>query len=134
MFSINELAHLASYKARITDVINFGKTPLGRRLDVHFDGELKGEKLSGRMRGVDYILVRADGVAEIDVRAAITTDDCINISVALSGYGEQDGGIRDAHVKFLTGDERYNWLMSRIVVGKGKSAAGELVIDYYYEP
>ncbi len=134
MFSINGLEHLASYKARITDVINFGKTPLGSRVDVHFDGELAGEKISGRMRGVDYILVRSDGVGEINVRAAITTDDCVNISVEISGYGEKNGDIRDSRVTFLTDHEKYRWLTSKIIVGKGKSANGELLIDYFYEP
>ncbi|MBN1664705.1 MAG: DUF3237 domain-containing protein [Deltaproteobacteria bacterium] len=134
MYSIKKLEHLCSYKAKITEVINFGMTPLGRRLDVCFDGDLAGDLLSGRMRGVDYILVRSDGVGEIHVRGAITTKDGVNISVEISGYGDENGDIRDAHVKFLTGHEKYQWLTSKIVVGKGKSANGQLEFDYYYEP
>jgi hypothetical protein len=40
MFPIKSLEHLASYKGKVTDLINFGQTPLGRRIDVCFDGEL----------------------------------------------------------------------------------------------
>jgi hypothetical protein len=132
MFSIGRMELLMSLQGKVTEVINFGKTPLGRRFDAHFEGELSGEVLSGKMRGVDYILVRPDGIAEINVRAAIVTPEGVNISVQISGY-HQEGEIRDAYVKMVTGNENYHWLSSAIIVGKGKSAGGNLEIDYFYE-
>jgi hypothetical protein len=75
----------------------------------------------------------ADGVSEINVRAVIVTSDGVNISVQISGY-YHDGLIQDAHVKLLTGDERYRWLSDKIIVGKGKSTPEGLEIDYFYEP
>lgn len=133
MYSIDRLEHLCSYKARITDFINFGETPLGRRYDACFEGEVTGDKLSGKMHGIDYILIRSDGVAELDVRAVLVTDDKVNISVRVSGYGHGDE-LRDTQIRMLTGHEKYRWLASKIIIGKGKSADGKLELDYYYEP
>ena len=132
MFSIDRLELLTSFKGKVTELIYFGDTPLGKRFDAYFEGDLSGGVLSGRMRGVDYILVRSDGVAEINVRAAIVTQDGVNISVQISGY-HQNGEIKDTYVKMVTGNKDYNWLTSAIIIGKGKSVGGTLEIDYFYE-
>ncbi len=133
MLIIHPLEPLASFRGRVTELITYGPTPLGQRLDAHFEGELDGERLKGRMKGVDYILVRSDGVAEIHVRAAVTTLEGVNLSLEIYGY-HRDGIIRDAQVKFLTGDPRYLWLTDKIIVGKGKSEKGLLEFEYFYEP
>ena len=132
MNSIGPLKLLMSFQGKVTELINFGNTPLGRRFDAYFEGELTEGVLSGRMRGVDYILVRPDGIAEINVRAVITTQEGVNISVLISGY-HHNGEIKDTYVKMVTGNENYRWLSSAIIVGKGKSAGGNLEIDYFYE-
>jgi Protein of unknown function (DUF3237). len=132
MFSIDRLELLTSFKGKVTELIYFGDTPLGKRFDAYFEGDLSGGVLSGRMRGVDYILVRSDGVAEINVRAAIVTQDGVNISVQISGY-HQNGEIKDTYVKMVTGNKDYSWLTSAIIIGKGKSVGGTLEIDYFYE-
>ena len=133
MHTINSLEHLCSYKADVTDFIYFGETPFGKRYDVYFEGNLTGPKLSGRMHGIDYILERADGVAELNVKAVIATDDNVNISVEISGYG-CEGELKDTRIKMITGHEKYRWLMSKIIIGKGKSENNKLELDYYYEP
>src|SRR4029078_12918109 len=47
------------------------KVPLqGTRFDVAFDGGSKG-RLAGKVRGVDYILMRADGAAYLAVAAQL---------------------------------------------------------------
>lgn len=132
-YSIDRLEHLCTYKAQITEMIPFGNTPLGKRFDAYFEGDVTGRKLSGTMRGVDYILVRVDGVAELNVRAVLVTNDKVNISVQISGYG-QDEELKDTEIRMATGHEKYRWLMSKIIIGKGKMADGILELDYYYEP
>lgn len=133
MYSIDRLEYLCSYKARITDIIHFGDKPLGKRYDAYFEGDLTGQKLSGKMRGIDYILMRSDGVAELNVRAVIATDDKVNISVQISGYGHGEE-LKDTQIRMSTGHEKYRWLMSKIIIGKGKMVNGTLELDYYYEP
>jgi hypothetical protein len=132
MFSIGRLDLLMSFRGKVTELIYFGNTPLGKRYDAYFEGDLNGGVLSGKMRGVDYILVRPDGIAEINVRAAIITREGVNISVQISGY-HGNGEIKDTFVKMVTGNENYRWLSSAIIIGKGKSAGGNLEIDYFYE-
>lgn len=133
MFSIGKLELLCSYKAKVTERIDFGDTPLGKRSDVYFEGDLTGGVLNGKMRGIDYLLTRSDGVSEINVRAAIVTVDGVNISVEISGY-YHDRLIKDNQVKLLTGNEKYQWLGNKIIVGKGKGTAEGLEVDYFYEP
>ena len=133
MSSINRLELLTSFKGKVTELIYFGNTPLGKRFDAYFEGDLSGGVLSRRMRGVDYILVRSDGMAEVNVRAAIVSSEGINISVQISGFG-QDEEIKDTYVKMVTGHEKYQWLSSVIIIGKGKSTSGNLEINYFYEP
>ena len=140
MFALENMKHLASYKAKVTRRIDFGETPIGQRVDVYFEGELTGEALSGKMEGIDYVSTRSDGTMEIHVRAAITTSDGTLISVQISGYfSPKDGSIKDNHVQLLTSHEKYKWLCDKIVVGRGKGTTtpgGEegISVDYYYEP
>src|ERR1019366_10216613 len=60
--------------------------PQGARIDVAFEGRAKG-RLSGRVRGVDYLLMRADGRVDLDIRASIETDDGHRIALSASGVG-----------------------------------------------
>ncbi len=49
--------------------------PEGARFDVAFAGALTGPKLKGKITGVDYLRIRADGRFEIHIHAEITADD-----------------------------------------------------------
>jgi hypothetical protein len=132
-FSIGPLEFLSSFKGRPTEFVDYGNTPIGKRVDIHFEGELTGDALSGTMRGIDYIRVRSDGVVELDVRAVILTHDGVNISVQISGY--QCGEVlKDNQIKLLSGDDRYRWLNDKIIVGKGMVMPDGLEVDYFYEP
>jgi hypothetical protein len=132
-FSVGPLELLMSLKAKPVEFVHYGDTPLGLRMDVHFEGALEGGVISGTMRGVDYVLVRSDGVGELNVRAVIVTNDGANISVQISGY-QCNQELRDNQVKLLTGDERYLWLNDKLIVGKGMASADGLEVDYFYEP
>jgi 2-hydroxychromene-2-carboxylate isomerase len=55
-------------------------------MDIELAGHLlPGSRFSGRVAGNDYLAVRPDGVAELDVRAAVTTDEEQIVSVRASG-------------------------------------------------
>lgn len=133
MFNISQLELLCSLKAKVIEWISFGDTPLGKRADVYFEGDLTGSILSGRMRGIDYLVTRSDGVSEINVRASIVTIDGVNISVQIFGY-YYDKLIKDNLVKLRTGHDKYKWLGNKIIVGKGKITPEGLEVDYFYEP
>jgi hypothetical protein len=133
MFPSGHLELLTSFRGKVAECIDYGETLVGKRLDAYFEGDLTGGVLSGKMREVDYLLTRSDGVSEINVRAVIVTDDGVNLSVQISGY-YCDRLIKDTHVKLLTGNERYRWLSDKIIVGKGRPTLEGLEVDYFYEP
>lgn len=133
MYSMNKFEHLCSLNAKVTDLISYGATPWGMRMDAHFEGEVTGGIFAGKVRGVDYITVRSDGVGELNVRASVQTDEGVCVGIEAKGYGK-DGELKDAHIRIVTGHEKYSWLTSKIIVGKGKSTGGEIELDYYYEP
>jgi hypothetical protein len=128
------LEHLFSFRGKVTEVVDFGASGTGQRLDIHFEGPVEGARVRGRVRGIDHGHIRPDGVMEIDVRAVLVTHDGVNLSLSVRGIlqGEK---IRDITVKIFSGDPRYNWLDEKIIVGQGKSTPdGALRIDYFIEP
>ena len=58
--------------------------PQGARFDVAFEGKASG-RLSGRVRGVDYLRMRADGRIDLDIRATIETADGFRIGLSADG-------------------------------------------------
>ena len=58
--------------------------PQGARFDVAFEGSATG-RLSGRVRGVDYLRMRADGRIDLDIRGTIETDDGFRIGLSADG-------------------------------------------------
>ncbi|PKL36000.1 MAG: hypothetical protein CVV44_17410 [Spirochaetae bacterium HGW-Spirochaetae-1] len=120
VLSIDHVEKLMDMKAKVTSLVDYGPTASGVRFDVGFEGRLSGETINGKMQGVDYFLMRPDGVGHINVRAAIHTDDGAKIAVSIAGFmaGPE---IKDSHVRFETSDERYQWLCNAVVVGKGQN-------------
>ena len=62
------------------------KVPLqGARVDVAFEGDIKG-RITGRVRrGVEYLQLRADGRIDLDGRATVETDDGHRIAMRIEG-------------------------------------------------
>ena len=98
-------------------------------------GTVKGPRLNGKIRppGADWLLIRPDNCAELDVRIVIETDDGANILVFYAGMsaltqeqvdgflaGEVPEGV-DIYVavRFETGHEDYQWLTRLQAVGRG---------------
>ena len=59
--------------------------PEGARFDFEIEGVANGPKLKGKVTGVDYLRMRADGRTELDVYLKITTDDGQNIAGHVRG-------------------------------------------------
>ena len=58
---------LYRFDAELTEIVPIGLVPEGVRLDAHFEGTVTAGALEGmHVRGVDYLLLRADGVGVID--------------------------------------------------------------------
>src|SRR6185437_14037768 len=65
--------------------------PQGAQFDVTLAGAVKG-RMSGAMRGVDYLRVRPDGRRELELRGTIETDDRSRIAFAAEGVGSPRDG------------------------------------------
>ena len=126
-----------------------GDTPRGRRRIIGITGgRFGGERLSGRVLpgGADWQVIRADGVADLDARYTLETEDGALIYVRNRGLrhgppevlrqlaaGEAVDPARyymRTTPLFETGDARYAWLNRIVCVATGarRPAAVELEI------
>jgi hypothetical protein len=137
-----------AYDLDITAVTDYGanmealfmgreRVPLqGARFDVTLSGSIKG-RVTGTMRGVDYLRVRADGRRELDLRGTIETDDGNRIAFSADGVGTPRDGepIVDLAVKIdlTTAAAGHAWVNARPAWGEGYAdlATGKIHIVAY---
>ena len=123
------------------DAIMSGKEkipPQGTRIDIAFEGRAKG-RLSGRVRGVDYARLRADGRIDLDIRATIETDDGHRIALSADGVatprsGEPIGDLCE-NISLTTAAAEYSWVNTRQIWGVGTAnfATGKVHIEAYQQ-
>ncbi|MDP6690158.1 MAG: DUF3237 domain-containing protein [Alphaproteobacteria bacterium] len=131
------LFELAAELARIRDL---GRTPMGnRRIAELAGGTFEGPKLRGRIlpaAGGDWLLIRPDGVFQLDVRVTLETDDGALIYMTYRGlrHGPDDvmakvnaGEDVDPSAYYFrtapffeTGSEKYAWLNNIVSVAIGR--------------
>ncbi len=106
-----------------------------RRIVPVTGGTFEGPKLKGTaLPGADWILVRPDGVSELNVRVTLRTDDDQLIYLTYRGLlftpkgGEQYW--RTTPI-FETGAAKYDWLTKIIAVGVGKNVPGKAAYSIY---
>jgi hypothetical protein len=112
--------------------------PQGARIDVAFEGRASG-RLSGQVRGVDYMSIRADGSVNLHIHATILTDDGHRIALFADGTflprpGEPIADIRE-NVRLTTAAAEYTWVNARQIWAPGTAnvAAGKIHVDAYLE-
>ena len=126
---------LYEYTLKITGIVEYGvnfgelaaqKIPIppeGARFDVAFAGEATGSKLSGKVSGIDYTHMRADGRFQLDVHAEMTTEDGQKISLKADGVAIQREGssISDLreNVTLFSSSKDYTWVNTIQVWGVG---------------
>jgi hypothetical protein len=111
--------------------------PEGVRLDIDFEGELTGPRLSGKIAGTDYVLLRGDGVAKLHIHAVITTDDGERIAfygdgVAIVQPGSPTMQLRE-NITLHTAAPKYSWV-NRLQIwatGQGDLSTGKLTLKGY---
>lgn len=96
--------------------------PQGARLDVAFEGRSEG-RLTGRVRRVDYVRMRADGRIDLDIRATVETDDGHRIALSADGVAlpRATEPIADLfeNVSLTTAAGNYAWVNTRQVWATG---------------
>ena len=138
------------YDLDITGVTDYGLTleailsrqqavpPQGARIDVAFEGRAVG-RLAGRVRGVDYVRIRADGRIDLDIRAVVETEDGRRIALSADGVAMPRAAepIADLleNVILSTAAADYAWVNMRQIWGVGtvNFAAGRIHIEAYMQ-
>ena len=76
-----------AFEAQFTAVKPLGLTPLGLRLDIEFAGLVTDGPLAGKaLTGTDYLLIRPDGIGQIDVREVIRDGEVVLATLRVTGY------------------------------------------------
>ncbi len=141
---------ICEYDLDVTGMTDYGITleailsgqtaipPQGVRLDLAFEGSATG-RLTGRVRGIDYTRMRADGRIDLDVRAVLETEDGHRIALSADGVATPRAAepIADLveNVALTTAAREYEWVNTRQVWGVGTvdSAAGKIHIEAYMQ-
>jgi hypothetical protein len=96
--------------------------PQGARFDVAFEGRAAG-RMSGKVRGLDYLRMRADGRVDLDIRATVETDDGFRIALSADGVAilRQGEPIVDLfeNVILTTAAVGYAWVNTRQIWAQG---------------
>ena len=141
------LDHLFSYRVTLSPPEVIGPVPEGIRVNIHITGgEVDGPKARGKIRprGVDWMTIRRDGVAILDVRITIETHDGALIFAPYSGVGDlgENGyeqflqGAPPQTVplrivpRFLTAHPEYQWLNRLQCLGIGEVNLQQLEVNY----
>src|SRR3984957_7630422 len=120
-----------------------------RRIVPITGGEFSGQNIRGKVLsgGADWQILRGDGVSELEARYTLQTDDgaLINVrNLALrhgppdvmgalaAGRAVQPGSYSFRGAPFFeTGDARYGWITSCIVVCSGEREPAGVKLEFY---
>ncbi|MFG0253615.1 MAG: DUF3237 domain-containing protein [Rhodopirellula sp. JB053] len=149
-----KMEHLFSYAATIGGPEIVGPVAGGVRVNFNLTGgEVTGEKVQGTIlpAGGDWLLMRSDGIAEVDVRLTIRTDDEALLNVHYHGMADLgENGFEEFMAgrapvpgtalrifpRFHVAAEKYLWLNRLACIGVGEAHvdfAGEskMLFDIY---
>lgn len=146
------LEHLYRASIAVAAPQLFGPTPQAggeRRIINITGGEFEGPELKGRVLegGADWQVIRQDGVAQLEARFSMQTDDGALLYVCNFGYRHGppeviarlfSGEVVDPASYYFrmtplieTGDARYAWLNGLILVGSGMRTRDRVIYDVH---
>ena len=120
-----------------------------RRIIPIVGGTVTGARLSGRILnlGADWQTIFAGGLAELDTRYAMETDDGAVIEIINYGFRHGPEEVLAAvargeevdpaayymrtHARLETGDERYDWVNQTLFVGVGARLQQAVQVTLY---
>ena len=135
-----EVTGTTDFGIALSDILD-GSHPIpaqGARFDVAFAGRATG-RLAGRISGIDYVYMRADGRVELNIRSVFETPDGARISLLADGVGVLRAGepVLDlsANVSLLTASKAYEWVNARQIwsIGFADLGAGKLHVEAYLQ-
>lgn len=141
---------LMQLRADLQEPQSLGETPLGgRRIFYVKSGSFAGPRLRGDVLpgGGDWVLVRRDGVSQLDVRITLRSEDGSLIFVNYRGVSDITPDIRARIAKgedvpsshyyfritpvFETASDKLAWLNRLVAIGIGKRTATGVTYDIF---
>ncbi len=145
-----ELDHVCSLFVTLDPIQELGLGRAGqRRIIPIVGGRVEGTRLSGRVLdlGADWQTIFADGLAELDTRYAMETEDGALIEIINYGFRHGPDDVIQAvargedvdpsayymrtHARLECGDPRYEWVNRTLFVGVGARQKQSVKIDLY---
>jgi Protein of unknown function (DUF3237) len=141
---------LRQLRADLEDPQNVGAAPLGMRRIMYFKGgSFSGPFLTGVILpgGGDWVLVRPDGVSQLDIRMTLRADDGALIYLNANGIFDMAPEVRARFNRgetvgpseyyfrtsftFETATEKYRWLNRLIGIGVAQRVPTGMVTDVF---
>ncbi len=131
------LEHCCDLTVELADIREMGNGRAGKRRIIPIVGGTVRGRITGRILniGADWQTVFSDGLAELDTRYAMETDDGAVIEIRNYGFRHGPPEVIDrlaavetfdpgeyymrTHARLETGDERYSWVNRTLFVGTG---------------
>lgn len=137
-------------EADLAEITEVGTTPYGgRRVIEILGGTVAGPRLKGRLLtgGADWQIIRSDGVADVQARYVIETDDGARVLVTSNGlrHGPAEVLARIAAgetvdpslyyfrtvMRFETADPKLDWLNRIIAIARGARQRLSVSLEVY---
>jgi hypothetical protein len=144
------LEFLARFEIELGEPLEVGEVGSGRRRIIPIaGGRFQGPRLSGRVLpgGADWQLVEAGGVARIDTRYALETDDGAPVFISTQGirhgppevvaalargeWVDPDRYYFRVAVRFETGVPAYDWLNRALVIAAAVRLPAAVIYDAF---
>jgi hypothetical protein len=143
-----DLEHILSYYINVTPPEMMGAVPDGLRLNFYITGgEITGPKVFGKVRpvGADWVNVRRDGIALIDVKSVFQTQDGALIYVTVEGTADLGENAYEQTLagtpppsptrfrsfpRFHTAHPQYLWLNRLHGLGIGEASFNQFRVAY----
>ena len=143
-----QLEHIFSYHITVTPPELIGQASDGLRFNFYITGgEITGPRVRGKVRavGADWVRVRPDGVALIDVRSTFEAEDGALIYVTVDGSADfGEGGYARLLAgtpppsptrfrifpRFDTAHTQYRWLNRLHCLGVGEAHFNQFRVAY----
>lgn len=144
------LEHFCDLDVKLGPIMELGNGQSGkRRIIPIIGGTVTGPQISGEILnlGADWQTIFSNGVAELDTRYAMRTND--GALIEIRNFGSRHGSdailkqvasgdfvdpseyYMRTHARLETGDERYSWVNEMLFVGTGGRNKSSVEISLY---
>ena len=144
------LTHVCDLEVRLDPIREMGQGRAGhRRIVPIIGGHVSGPRLNGKILnlGADWQTIMANGLAELDTRYGLETEDGAIIEIRNYGYRHGPDEVIAAiargeevdpaayymrtHARLETGDPRYEWVNRTLFVGTGARLDGQVIVSLF---